>query len=90
MKQSTIYDVRIIIDDGVSYINMKSNSKENLYAADSEYKKLIDICISYGLNSEETNQLINEFKQGAMLTNQEEMDVSLSCLGQTHQEITFQ
>lgn len=43
-----------------------SHLQESSIASENDLQKLINICNSYGLNSEETNQIISEFRRGAL------------------------
>ena len=58
----------------------------NSIAAESDFQKLIDICNSYGLNQEETDQLIEEFKRGALFSHDNSLNDSLN---DSLSELTF-
>lgn len=52
---------------------------------DSDFHKLMKICSSYGLNSQETTQLISEFKRGALFSS----EPSFSREEDSQGEVTF-
>lgn len=43
-----------------------SHPQESSITSENDLQKLINICNSYGLNNEETNQIISEFRRGAL------------------------
>lgn len=45
-------------------------------SSSSDYKRLIELCGSYGLNEEETNQIISDFKNGSFAQQDQSIDQS--------------
>ena len=55
-----------------------NNQDFEMKNAESDFQKLMDICNSYGLNQQETNQLIDQFKKGALFSPNKSMNDSLN------------
>jgi DNA-binding transcriptional regulator YhcF (GntR family) len=53
-------------------------SQRQSETSENDLQKLVDICNSYGLDVEETNQLISEFKRGALYKSDQSFNSSLN------------
>jgi DNA-binding transcriptional regulator YhcF (GntR family) len=53
-------------------------SQRQSETSENDLQKLVDICNSYGLDVEETNQLISEFKRGALCKSDQSFNSSLN------------